>query len=53
MIMATTLLLYKELVQLKPNLLLNNLEPTKRPEVLICYDFHFGIFDEKHLMFAI
>ncbi len=27
--------------------------PTKHPEVLICYDFHFGIFDEKEdLMFA-
>jgi hypothetical protein len=28
--------------------------PTKRPKVLVCYDFHFGIFDEeKDLMFAI
>jgi len=25
---------------------------TKHPEVLVCYDFHFGIFDEKEdLMF--
>jgi hypothetical protein len=28
--------------------------PTKHPKVLICYDFHFGIFDkEEDLMFAI
>jgi len=28
--------------------------PTKCPEILICYDFHFEIFDEeKDLMFAI
>jgi hypothetical protein len=28
--------------------------PTKHPEVLVCYDFHFGIFDEdEDLMFAI
>jgi hypothetical protein len=26
--------------------------PTKRPKVLIFYDFHSGIFDEKDLMFA-
>jgi hypothetical protein len=27
--------------------------PTKHPKVLICYDFHFGIFDEKEdLMFT-
>ncbi len=26
--------------------------PTKRPKVLICYDFHSGIFDEEDLMFA-
>jgi hypothetical protein len=26
---------------------------TKRLEVLVCYDFHYGIFDEKEdLMFA-
>jgi hypothetical protein len=28
--------------------------PTKRLEILVCYDFHFGIFDEeKDLMFDI
>jgi hypothetical protein len=28
--------------------------PTKCPKVLVCYDFHFGIFDEeKDLMFTI
>jgi hypothetical protein len=28
-------------------------EPTKCPKVLICYDFHFRIFDEEEdLMFA-
>jgi hypothetical protein len=28
--------------------------PTKHLELLVCYDFHFGIFDEKEdLMFAI
>jgi hypothetical protein len=27
--------------------------PIKHPKVLVCYDFHFGIFDEKEdLMFA-
>jgi hypothetical protein len=26
--------------------------PTKCPKVLIFYDFHSGIFDEKDLMFA-
>jgi hypothetical protein len=26
---------------------------TKKPKVLICYDFHFGIFDEEEdMMFA-
>jgi hypothetical protein len=28
--------------------------PTKQPNLLICYDFHLGIFNEqKDLMFAI
>jgi hypothetical protein len=28
--------------------------PIKHPKVLVCYDFHFEIFDkEKDLMFAI
>jgi hypothetical protein len=28
--------------------------PTKRLEILVCYDFHFGISDEKEdLMFVI
>jgi hypothetical protein len=28
--------------------------PTKCPKVLVCYDFHYGIYDkEKDLMFAI
>ncbi len=27
--------------------------PTKRPKILVCYEFHFGIFDkEEDLMFA-
>jgi hypothetical protein len=27
--------------------------PTKRPKTLVCYDFHYGIFDEEEdLMFA-
>jgi len=27
--------------------------PTKRPKVLVCYEFHSGIFDEKKdLMFT-
>jgi hypothetical protein len=27
--------------------------PTKRPKMLVCYDFHSGIFDkEEDLMFA-
>ncbi len=21
--------------------------PTKRPKVLVCYEFHYGIFDEE------
>lgn len=27
--------------------------PTKSLEKLVCYDFHFGIFDEENLMFVI
>jgi len=28
--------------------------PTKCPKILVCYDFHFGIYDEEEdLMFAI
>jgi len=27
--------------------------PTKRPKILVCYDFHYGIFNEEEdLMFA-
>jgi hypothetical protein len=54
MIEATILSLYKELVQSKLYMLLRNLEHTKHSKVLVCYDFHFGIFDkEEDLMFAI
>jgi hypothetical protein len=52
MIGATILSLYKEPIQLEP--IIKKLRaPTKCPKVLICYDFHYGIFDEEEdLMFA-
>jgi hypothetical protein len=52
MIGATILSLYKEPVQSKLYLLLRNLAPTKHAKVLVCYDFHSRIYDEKEdLMF--
>jgi hypothetical protein len=53
MIGATILSLYKEPVQLEPYMLLRNLEHEPNiKKMLVCYDFHLGIFDkEQDLMF--
>jgi len=54
MIRATTLSLYKELVQFRTIPITKKLgTPTKCLEMLVCYDFHSGIYDEEEdLMFT-
>jgi hypothetical protein len=55
MIKGITLSPYKESIWLKLYIFVTTKlgAPTKQLEVLICYDFHLGIYDErKDLMFA-